>query len=41
MIMDNSKLKAELIAEGFFQNDRIVKNNSIFEQIFQTYNNVG
>ncbi|MDA3816741.1 MAG: zeta toxin family protein [Prolixibacteraceae bacterium] len=41
MMIDNSKLKAELIAEGFFKNDRIVKNNSIFEQIFQTYNNVG
>jgi len=41
IIMDNSKLKAELVAEGFFQNDSIIKNNSIFEQIFQTYNNVG
>lgn len=41
MMIDNSKLKAELIAEGFFKNDRIIKNNSIFEQIFQTYNNVG
>ncbi|MCF8361873.1 MAG: zeta toxin family protein [Prolixibacteraceae bacterium] len=41
MMIDNSKLKAELVAEGFLKNDRIIKNNSIFEQIFQTYNNVG
>ncbi|MDA3878877.1 MAG: zeta toxin family protein [Prolixibacteraceae bacterium] len=41
MIFDNSNLKAEFVAEGYLNNGRIIKNNSIFEQIFQTYNNVG
>lgn len=41
MIFDNSNLKAEFVAEGYLNDGRIIKNNSIFEQIFQTYNNVG
>lgn len=37
MIFDKSNLKSELITEGFYNGDRIVKNNFIFEQIERTY----
>lgn len=37
MILDNSGIKAELVAEGYFSEDRKIKNNTIFEQILKTY----
>lgn len=37
MILDNSGLKAELVAEGHINNGVIIKNNSIFEQILKTH----
>lgn len=40
MIFDNSRLKAELVAEGFIKNEPIIKNNFIFDQIKQSYASV-
>ena len=40
MVFDNSNLKAELVAEGYVENEPIIKNNSIFEQIRQSYESV-
>jgi predicted ABC-type ATPase len=37
MLFDNSDLKAELVAEGYINNEPIIKNNFIFEQIKQSY----
>lgn len=37
MLLDNSGIKAELVAEGHIENGRIIKNNSIFEQILKAY----
>ena len=37
MIFDNSNPKAELVAEGYWGDEPILKNNFIFEQLKQSY----